>query len=106
VFRFTSQRVSHSYQPHHDHHHLLVWLDIRYTAIAQPYRLLLTHGLIFRGYELSNLGRDAIRTEMDSFFLTGFAQGSGPIFLTTVNEASAADPLERKFILGTTNSVA
>jgi ACS family pantothenate transporter-like MFS transporter len=41
-----------------------------------------------------------------SFYLTGFAQGSGPIFLTMVNEACVADQLERKFILGTTNSVA
>jgi ACS family pantothenate transporter-like MFS transporter len=41
-----------------------------------------------------------------SFYLTGFAQGSGPIFLTMVNEACADDTLERKFILGTTNSVA
>ncbi|KAF4624226.1 hypothetical protein G7Y89_g13950 [Cudoniella acicularis] len=41
-----------------------------------------------------------------SFYLTGFAQGSGPIFLTMVNEACATDTLERKFILGTTNSVA
>ncbi|RFU31560.1 hypothetical protein B7463_g4773, partial [Scytalidium lignicola] len=41
-----------------------------------------------------------------SYYLTGFAQGSGPIFLTMVNEACASDTLERKFILGTTNSVA
>ncbi|TVY47399.1 Pantothenate transporter [Lachnellula occidentalis] len=41
-----------------------------------------------------------------SFYLTGFAQGSGPIFLTMVNEMCAGDTLERKFILGTTNSVA
>ena len=41
-----------------------------------------------------------------SYYLTGFAQGSGPIFLTMVNEACADDTLERKFILGTTNSVA
>jgi ACS family pantothenate transporter-like MFS transporter len=41
-----------------------------------------------------------------SYYLTGFAQGSGPIFLTMVNEACATDTLERKFILGTTNSVA
>ncbi|TAQ89282.1 hypothetical protein B7494_g2423 [Chlorociboria aeruginascens] len=41
-----------------------------------------------------------------SYYLTGFAQGSGPIFLTMVNEACASDSLERKFILGTTNSVA
>ncbi|KAL1641944.1 hypothetical protein SLS58_005780 [Diplodia intermedia] len=41
-----------------------------------------------------------------SFYLTGFAQGSGPVFLTMVNEHCAGDSLERKFILGTTNSVA
>ncbi|GME30190.1 major facilitator superfamily transporter [Neofusicoccum parvum] len=41
-----------------------------------------------------------------SFYLTGFAQGSGPVFLTMVNEQCAGDSLERKFILGTTNSVA
>ncbi|CAG8957213.1 hypothetical protein HYFRA_00009415 [Hymenoscyphus fraxineus] len=41
-----------------------------------------------------------------SYYLTGFAQGSGPIFLTMVNEACSADSLERKFILETTNSVA
>ena len=41
-----------------------------------------------------------------SYYLTGFAQGSGPIFLTMVNEICAEDTLERKFILGTTNSVA
>ncbi|KAF4306983.1 major facilitator superfamily transporter [Botryosphaeria dothidea] len=41
-----------------------------------------------------------------SFYLTGFAQGSGPVFLTMVNEECARDSLERKFILGTTNSVA
>ncbi|KAK8037720.1 MFS general substrate transporter [Apiospora marii] len=41
-----------------------------------------------------------------SFYMTGFAQGSGPIFLTMVNEHCAGDSLERKFILGTTNSIA
>ncbi|KAH8670149.1 putative pantothenate transporter [Tricladium varicosporioides] len=41
-----------------------------------------------------------------SYYLTGFAQGSGPIFLTMVNEMCQDDTLERKFILGTTNSVA
>jgi ACS family pantothenate transporter-like MFS transporter len=41
-----------------------------------------------------------------SYYLTGFAPGSGPIFLTMVNEICADDTLERKFILGTTNSVA
>ncbi|KUI61167.1 Pantothenate transporter liz1 [Cytospora mali] len=41
-----------------------------------------------------------------SFYLTGFAQGSGPVFLTMVNEECAGDSLERKFILGTTNTVA
>lgn len=41
-----------------------------------------------------------------SYYLTGFAQGSGPIFLTMVNEICQDDTLERKFILGTTNSVA
>lgn len=41
-----------------------------------------------------------------SYYLTGFAQGSGPIFMTLVNEVCAEDTLERKFILGTTNSVA
>ncbi|KAM0544381.1 hypothetical protein ACHAPJ_011840 [Fusarium lateritium] len=41
-----------------------------------------------------------------SFYLTGFAQGSGPIFFTMVNEMCAGDSLERKFILGTTNSIA
>ncbi|KAK7972297.1 major facilitator superfamily transporter [Apiospora saccharicola] len=41
-----------------------------------------------------------------SFCMTGFAQGSGPIFLTMVNEYCAGDSLERKFILGTTNSIA
>ncbi|KAJ9130770.1 putative Pantothenate transporter [Pleurostoma richardsiae] len=41
-----------------------------------------------------------------SFYLTGFAQGSGPVFLTMVNEACAGDSLERKIILGSTNSVA
>ncbi|KAK7224328.1 hypothetical protein V2G26_012331 [Clonostachys chloroleuca] len=41
-----------------------------------------------------------------SFYLTGFAQGSGPIFFTMVNEQCAGDSLERKFILGTTNSIA
>ncbi|KAL3417364.1 major facilitator superfamily transporter [Phlyctema vagabunda] len=41
-----------------------------------------------------------------SYYLTGFAQGSGPIFLTMVNEVCAEDTLERKFILGTTNSIA
>ncbi|CAG8976134.1 hypothetical protein HYALB_00002415 [Hymenoscyphus albidus] len=41
-----------------------------------------------------------------SYYLTGFAQGTGLIFLTMVNEACSADSLERKFILGTTNSVA
>ncbi|KAK8024551.1 MFS general substrate transporter [Apiospora rasikravindrae] len=41
-----------------------------------------------------------------SFYMTGFAQGSGPIFLTMVNEYCAGDSLERKFILGTTNSIA
>ncbi|KAJ5587805.1 uncharacterized protein N7459_003570 [Penicillium hispanicum] len=41
-----------------------------------------------------------------SFYLTGFAQGSGPVFLTMVNEACAGDSLERKVILGSTNSFA
>ncbi|KAL2288794.1 hypothetical protein FJTKL_03454 [Diaporthe vaccinii] len=41
-----------------------------------------------------------------SFYLTGFAQGSGPVFLTMVNEHCAGDSLERKIILGSTNSVA
>ncbi|KAH8660313.1 putative pantothenate transporter [Xylariales sp. PMI_506] len=41
-----------------------------------------------------------------SYYLTGFAQGSGPIFLTMVNEECANDSVERKFILGTTNSIA
>ncbi|KAG6356878.1 hypothetical protein INS49_014753 [Diaporthe citri] len=41
-----------------------------------------------------------------SFYLTGFAQGSGPVFLTMVNEHWAGDSLERKIILGSTNSVA
>jgi ACS family pantothenate transporter-like MFS transporter len=41
-----------------------------------------------------------------TYYLTGFAQGSGPIFLTMVNEVCAEDTLERKFILGTTNSIA
>ncbi|KAK2602828.1 hypothetical protein N8I77_009333 [Diaporthe amygdali] len=41
-----------------------------------------------------------------SFYLTGFAQGSGPVFLTMVNEHCAGESLERKIILGSTNSVA
>ncbi|KUI71666.1 Pantothenate transporter liz1 [Cytospora mali] len=41
-----------------------------------------------------------------SFYLTGFAPGSGPVFLTMVNEECAGDSLERKLILGTTNTVA
>ncbi|KAH9904411.1 putative pantothenate transporter [Xylariomycetidae sp. FL2044] len=41
-----------------------------------------------------------------SFYLTGFDQGSGPVFLTMVNEHCAGDSLERKLILGSTNSVA
>ncbi|CAD0037639.1 unnamed protein product [Aureobasidium pullulans] len=41
-----------------------------------------------------------------SFYLTGFAQGSGPVFLTMVNEICAGDSLERKLILGSTNSIA
>ncbi|KAI5245198.1 putative pantothenate transporter [Aureobasidium subglaciale] len=41
-----------------------------------------------------------------SFYLTGFAQGSGPVFLTMVNEVCAGDSLERKLILGSTNSIA
>lgn len=41
-----------------------------------------------------------------SYYLTGFAPGSGPVFLTMVNEQCAGDSLERKFILGTTNAVA
>ncbi|KAI9926196.1 hypothetical protein MW887_004659 [Aspergillus wentii] len=41
-----------------------------------------------------------------SYYLTGFAQGSGPVFLTMVNEACAGDSLERKIILGSTNSIA
>ncbi|CAG9986494.1 unnamed protein product [Clonostachys byssicola] len=38
--------------------------------------------------------------------ISRFAQGSGPIFFTMVNEQCAGDSLERKFILGTTNSIA
>ncbi|KAJ4388895.1 hypothetical protein N0V93_006356 [Gnomoniopsis smithogilvyi] len=41
-----------------------------------------------------------------SYYLTGFAPGSGPIFLTMVNEHCAGDSLERKIILGSTNSIA
>ncbi|KAL2815212.1 major facilitator superfamily domain-containing protein [Aspergillus cavernicola] len=41
-----------------------------------------------------------------SYYLTGFAQGSGPVFLTMVNEMCAGDSLERKIILGSTNSIA
>ncbi|OJJ61400.1 hypothetical protein ASPSYDRAFT_1173083 [Aspergillus sydowii CBS 593.65] len=41
-----------------------------------------------------------------SYYLTGFAQGSGPVFLTMVNEVCAGDSLERKIILGSTNSIA
>ncbi|KAL1962660.1 hypothetical protein VTN77DRAFT_9294 [Rasamsonia byssochlamydoides] len=41
-----------------------------------------------------------------SYYLTGFAMGSGPVFLTMVNEVCAGDSLERKIILGSTNSVA
>jgi len=41
-----------------------------------------------------------------SYYLTGFAPGSGPIFLTMVNEVCAGDSLERILILGSTNSVA
>ncbi|CRG82705.1 Pantothenate transporter liz1 [Talaromyces islandicus] len=41
-----------------------------------------------------------------SYYLTGFAQGSGPVFLTMVNEECAGDSLERLIILGSTNSVA
>ncbi|KAL5000857.1 major facilitator superfamily domain-containing protein [Aspergillus recurvatus] len=61
-----------------------------------------------------------------SYYLTGFAQGSGPVFLvrsftqawrskcaetlikeqTMVNEICAGDSLERKIILGSTNSIA
>ncbi|KAL2836852.1 major facilitator superfamily domain-containing protein [Aspergillus pseudodeflectus] len=40
-----------------------------------------------------------------SYYLTGFAQGSGPVFLTMVNEVCAGDSLERKIILGSTNSI-
>ncbi|CAN8095500.1 unnamed protein product [Discula destructiva] len=41
-----------------------------------------------------------------SYYLTGFAPGSGPIFLTMVNEHCAGDGLERRIILGSTNAVA
>ncbi|KAJ5175245.1 uncharacterized protein N7482_001122 [Penicillium canariense] len=41
-----------------------------------------------------------------SYYLTGFAQGSGPVFMTMVNEVCAEDSLERKLILGSTNSIA
>ncbi|KAL4778526.1 major facilitator superfamily domain-containing protein [Aspergillus varians] len=41
-----------------------------------------------------------------SFYLTGFAMGSGPVFLTMVNEMCSGDSLERKIILGSTNSIA
>ncbi|KAJ5180174.1 hypothetical protein N7492_003384 [Penicillium capsulatum] len=41
-----------------------------------------------------------------SYYLTGFAQGSGPVFLTMVNEVCAEDSLERRIILGSTNSIA
>ncbi|KUL86966.1 hypothetical protein ZTR_05768 [Talaromyces verruculosus] len=41
-----------------------------------------------------------------SYYLTGFAQGSGPVFLTMVNEVCAGDSLERIIILGSTNSIA
>ncbi|GAB7324923.1 hypothetical protein MBLNU13_g08737t2 [Cladosporium sp. NU13] len=41
-----------------------------------------------------------------SYYLTGFAQGSGPMFLTMVNEETSGDSLERKLILGSTNAIA
>ncbi|KAM0704364.1 hypothetical protein Q7P35_008598 [Cladosporium inversicolor] len=41
-----------------------------------------------------------------SYYLTSFAQGSGPMFLTMVNEETSGDSLERKLILGSTNAIA
>ncbi|ROW02926.1 hypothetical protein VSDG_01710 [Cytospora chrysosperma] len=60
----------------------------------------------FAAINLTVWGGVPFELKWASYYLTGFAPGSGPVFLTMVNEQCAGDSLERKFILGTTNAVA
>ncbi|KAL4930259.1 uncharacterized protein BDV17DRAFT_289863 [Aspergillus undulatus] len=77
------------------------WFQIRY-----PIDFLSLTVCFFAAMHLAIWDGMPFGLKWASYYLAGFAQGSGHVFLTMVNDICAGDSLEWKIILGSTNSIA